>query len=232
MKLSKEHELLVVKIRDGEISSLSDYIVNAIGLEDVFNDGYIRTENGCTFVPEKRILRVEDEAEVALRLHRFIALCNRLCSFGLIEKVNSVPSEIPALVTVGDLGLYKYVQNCHDIWSANSGFTIVPTHELSVFVENNFMTDDELEREERRGELQGEKIARKRSELITIVIAIMSMIVSVVLAYFNYKTYSNERRVYVENFSKFKSPIEVKVVDGFDDKLIRKKPSEDNKNPH
>ena len=90
---------------------------------------------------------------------------------------------------------------------------IVFTPELEKFVERNFLTSDEYDKEqERLDRVESQKLTRKIA-YITIVI---SVIISLITALFNFLTYTKDRNVRIVNDSAFQDTIKVTIINGKD----------------
>nr|WP_321239408.1 hypothetical protein [uncultured Tolumonas sp.] len=212
MKLSEEEKDIILKICNKEVQCFRDFLLLCCSLTKVENNGQIIFENGGVLSEGHDVLLVKSINNLVSKQHLFISLCNRLQSLGFIDKVYSALINKPSLLTYSETTKYNSANECENIYHKNGDFHITPTHELLEFINNNFMTNDEIEQQIRKSELKSEQNARKRSELITVFIAILSMIVSIALSYFNYMTYSNERKVYIENMSNLQSPIKVEII--------------------
>jgi hypothetical protein len=92
--------------------------------------------------------------------------------------------------------------------------------ELSKFIENQYLTNDEAkQKEEKEDRIGSQKLTRKvayTSISISIIVSVISMI-------FNYLAYTTKREVIISNPKAFKDTISVYIINGKDSIQLNRK---------
>jgi hypothetical protein len=214
MHLSEQEKRIILSIRKLEISSLQDYISSFIETIDQQNTFGIYVEDDFVINANENLKILKDPSEAIASILKFLALCRRLESRDLIQLINK-PIEkqsIPKLMERKEIKKDNYSisinKNIVSLYRENGGFSISVNSELYSFIENNFLTQEEVQ-------LKEERASRVRAERITLIIAtasiLFSTLTSIGIAWFNYKTYTTERTVVVKNLERMQYPVEVKL---------------------
>ena len=214
MKLNVFEKEIIKKINLNEIASIAD-------IQDYLNTKYeikIGTNNGANFSDIKHgsdvfILNKEQEDIIINDITNIYSLCGKLGIYGMLSIITVPPKR----------GFYNYIisdknhliEKITPATSLNSMLRdyynkrIIINDNLDEFIRNNYKTTEEKEIEDERNQ-------RKRAELWTRIIAIISILASIFMAVFGYITYSNEREVYIKNESIIDKPLPI-IIDNLDE---------------
>ncbi len=198
-----------MSVASGEVYDLPSYLAVMVPLKEETNT-WSNFSGGNVNIPHGTVVKlIENEDALARELSFFIALCYKLQSFQLLQILeNAIFKAMPPMLMrqPGGMNIPSKISN---LFSNNKHFEIVPFNELNQFIEDDFLTVEERN-------LQDERNARESAQKTTIVVAIVSLLISTVtsvgVTYFNYKTYSTERKVSISNLDTIKYPISVSIT--------------------
>ncbi|WP_333875038.1 hypothetical protein [Methylobacter sp.] len=210
MHFSVKEKETIVKISSGVIHDLPSYLAETVPLKEerntwaTFMGGVVEIPSGIT------VKMIEDDDALARELSIFIALCYKLQSFQLLQILeNAAPKSIPPML------MRKYPSGAQippkitNLFVNNRSFEVVPFNELSVLISDDYLTAEERN-------LQDERNAREKAQRTTVIVAVVSLLISTATSvgttYFNYKTYSTERKVSIANLDAIKYPIPVSIL--------------------
>lgn len=154
------------------------------------------------------------ELEVFHRIHLFIDLTNRLRREGLllIETIKDSPqSKIPSVFFDKENITDNSSHLIHQIITKNYFDRYFPSPGLQEFIDNNYKT-----LEEKR--IEGEIKDRKRSQKLTFLVAVISIVSSFLTAWFQYSINTQERNVTIENPLELPDTLNVRIAN---DELLR-----------
>ena len=186
MHLNDYEQLLIKKIANETITDLDSF----------FNkEMHVSRSSSCEFYiasfnPEE----IKDNIEKTIR---FLKLWGSLTNKSLVLTVESpIHEEPPALLTNSSVHYGNINLLLPSFWNKK----ILPTPDLDDFIQNDFLTIDELN-------YQQEKRARKIANWITIGIALLTLLISTL---FNYFALRNEKKSAIV-YSSFK-PTDTLIV--------------------
>ena len=205
-----EREILK-KINLKEIATIVDlliYLNQKYELQsDVNKDDYtpyMRLNDKYYIVDNKQAEKMVND------IRSIYSLCETLSRNGMLNFIGISPLERSPI--------YMLIDNYHRIIppdllvltiKENYEKRIIVNEKLDVFIRNNYKTIEEMYMED-------EKKQRKRAETRMTIIAIVSILASVITTILGYITYSNEREVYIKNESIIEKPLPI-IIDNLDE---------------
>lgn len=210
MHFSAKEKEIIKRIASAEICDLPSYIAGMVPLKEETNT-WSNFSGANIRIPLGTIVKmIEDEDALAKELSVFIAFCYKLQGLQLLQIIeNSTFKYMPPILMRHSTEIHIPSKISH-LFANNSYFEIVSFYELSQFIEGGFLTVEERN-------LQDERNTRETAQRTTIIVAIVSLLIStatsVGVTYFNYKTYSTERKVSISNLDALKYPIPVSITE-------------------
>lgn len=222
MHFSLREKEIVNCVASGEIHDLSSYLAAMVPLKEETNEWANISGTGVNIPMGTVVKMVDDEEALAKELHFFIALCYKLQSFQLLQIVeNRGFKDFPPILMRQPGGGVNLPPKIRNLFANNMFFEIVSFDELNRFIEDGFLTVEEKN-------LQDERNARETAQKTTVLVAIVSLLIStatlVGVTYFNYKTYSTERKVSISNLDAIQYPIPVSIIECPNQSEVNAKP--------
>lgn len=203
MHFSEREKEIIKHIDSGEIHDLHSYLEVMVPLQEAINTGKEYRGGNLSIPVNTPIKTVDDEAVLARELNTFMALCKKLDRFQLLQTLDKATyRKAPTLFKLED-DVAKYAGMVGNIFEENSRFEIVAGIELAQFIENGYLTTEEIYLKDERG-------ARIAAQRVTIFVAVA---ISVMTAGFNAWTYTTDRKVSITNLDAIKYPISVSISD-------------------
>jgi len=210
MRLTEFEKDTIVKIHAGIIFDLTTFVLQQHKFKTVPNTwGTFMGGDNFKIEPGETIFLIENEDTLFKEMINFLALCRRLEGAGLIHSLSdSVKKPHPPMMLPNGEKV-AFPKKVNQIFNNNPNFEIVAFGELGDFIQNGFISSDELI--QRR-----DKAIAEASQRLTKIVSIASMAISTLtaigIAWFNYKTYSKERKVTITNLESTKQPLEVVII--------------------
>lgn len=211
MHFSEKEKEIIKSVASGEIYDLPSYLSVRVPLKEETNTWGHFMGGNVSIGQGENVKMVKDEDVLARELSFFIALCYKLQSVQLLQVLeNATTKAVPKmLMRQGSIGA-SVPAKISNLFAKNMHFEIVPFNELNQFIADDFLTVEERN-------LQDERKAREEAQKTTVIVAIVSLLIStatsVGVTYFNYKTYSTERKVSISNLDVIKYPIPVSITE-------------------
>lgn len=210
MHFSLREKEIVKRVASGEIYDLPSYLAVMAPLKEEINTWFNFSGNALHIPIGTVVKMVEDEDALAREISIFIALCYKLQSFQLLQILESATIKaIPPMLMRQPDGV-DVPPKISNLLGKNCHFEIVPFDELNRLIEDGFLTVEEKN-------LKDERNARETAQKTTVVVAIVSLLIStatlVGVTYFNYKTYSTERKVSISNLDAIQYPLPVSIME-------------------
>ena len=220
MEVARRKEL-IMKLNSGEISSIADYVEFEDRSAERISVSFVEWFN----IKYASYTLIANEKEYLVRLHQFKQLLNFLVSNNLLIELSiGEPRNIfflsqkrlPQSVTGESRSVGEFVvPEIQDLYSKLKDAKYVASDELSLYVINDYRTHQEIVENDRRNELAEEKRRNLGSERTTKIIAIASLLVSLVAAgtgIVGLITYTTTRDVVVKNLESLPKPLEVRII--------------------
>lgn len=210
MYFSTREKEIIGKVASGAIHDLPSYLEKMVPLKEESNT-WSNFMGGAVNIPQGAIVKmVEDDDALSRDLSVFIALCYKLQSFQLLQILdNASPRAIPPMLMRQSTGT-GIPGKTTNLFVNNRNFEVVSFNELKQLIDDGFLTSEEKN-------LHDERSARETAQRTTVVVAVVSLLIStatsVGVTYFNYKTYSTERKVSISNLDTIKYPIPVSITE-------------------
>ena len=189
MHLYQDQKIWVKLLNEREIHSFEEFLIKYSGLK------MEKVEEGKNNIKDALIVDKEYEMEIFQRIQLFIDLTKRLRREGLllIEKIkDKLNRNIPSVFYDRKNTTDNISYIIHQIIISNYFEKYFPSPSLHEFIKYNYKN-----LEERR--IDDEIKDRKRAQKLTILVAVLSIIASVLSAWFHYSINTQERNVTIEN---------------------------------
>lgn len=208
MHLYQDQKTWAKLLNKREVNSFEEFLLKYSGLK---MEKVKHTENN---IKDELIVDKQSELEIFQRIHLFIDLTNRLRREGLllIEKIKDSPNRnIPSAFYDSEniTGNSSYL--IHQITTKNYFERYFPSPGLQEFIDNNYKTLEEQR-------IEGEIKDRKRSQKLTILVAVISIVASALTAWFQYSINTQERNVTIENPLELPDTLNVRIAN---DEVLR-----------
>jgi len=202
MVLSDLQKLIINAFIRGNYIIIEDFIRDISKLkEDKSPHNIVIGEHGGSinigmpiFIPHDRVLLLE-------KLNVYFMLCAKLEQLGYIH-ISTTTTRKPLPIFKEDTTL-RPDKDLNYMIIPYLSKEVTPLPSLKEFVDNKFMTPEEHL-------LYSERRDRKTAQILTVIIAFLSILVSIFSIWFNYKTYRTERVVTIRNQNAF--PETTKVI--------------------
>ena len=210
MHFSEKEKKIIKSVVSGEIYDLQSYLSVMVPLKEEINTWGSFMGGNVSVMQGENVKMVEGEDALVRELSFFIALCCKLQSVQLLQVLeNATTKVVPKMLMRQPVGA-SIPSKISNLFAKNMHFEIVPFNELNQFIADDFLTVEERN-------LQDERNAREEAQKTTVIVAIVSLLIStatsVGVTYFNYKTYSTERKVSISNLDVIKYPIPVSITE-------------------
>jgi len=220
MELSKFQNDLVLDIANQRILHINTLLDQYGDLESIstinrdFNRATIKQRvindrNQIVFVPR-------NEMHTKSVIIEYIALIKLLERAELIIQVpfnvNGVVYPLARKVSDGETFHLEHDRIIQGLIASIDEIEIYPLPSLGIFIENDYRTEKEITDLENQKRYLNESKDRKTSQILTYILAILSIVISIATAIFNYYTYDKQRNVTITNPEAFKDTTKVLIV--------------------
>jgi hypothetical protein len=220
MNFSNEEQAYINFLDNRKSVNINDFLLfkyNHILKKNSLSSYHIITINKVSYYintnDDMYPINYHEEDEVLSEVAHFYSICEYLNVNKYINIIN-IPSRKRKIYFLAFIGNSKNDDEFTEHYTADlninkliieySSKRIFSTPELTEYIKNGYKTRDDIE-------LKSEKDQRKKAEKWTRILAIASIIVSILITLFNFSTYKNSREVTLTNDSIFKDPITVKI---------------------
>jgi len=207
MKFSEHQKKWIGLINNNSVSSINDFITNCILLKNITYDQNAELSGIVTIRNGEKIEVIVNPDDFIKVIYEFIQLVKNLEKNGYVCIHNTGYEDERRKLVINNDGKIEIAEKEIRFLQKNSDIRILPFQELSDLIENNYLDANELE-------LYHERKERKKAEKITVTIAVLSIILSIISTIgglvFNYLSYNTKNEVYVKEMV-FDKPIEVEL---------------------
>jgi len=212
---------LIDKLNSGEISSIADYVEFEDFSADRISESFVEWFN----IKDAIYTLVRNGNEYLVRLHQFKQLLTYLVSNNLLiessigERRNIyflAQKRLPTFVKGEMRSVGEFViPEIQDLYAKLKDAKYIASDELAIYIRNDYRTHQEILENDRRNELAEEKRRNLRSEKTTKIIAVASLLISLVAAgtgIVGLITYTTTRDVVVRNLESLPKPLDVRII--------------------
>jgi hypothetical protein len=203
MYLSDFDKEIIQAILNKKCITVDSFLLQYGDLEKKSNNNVHHMGNYYEFQPGTIIYVPRDPLSALAKLRQFLSLWDKLEKLGLIYTTSTPPKGLRLFpVFTADL------QPNQDFLSSIHKFhekEIVAFYELQEFISRGYLTEDEYYRREENSD-------RKKAQYLTIAIAVISILATIITTIFQYYTYTNEHYVYIKNAQAFQDTAKVRIV--------------------
>ncbi|MGA2623214.1 MAG: hypothetical protein ABSF91_05110 [Bacteroidota bacterium] len=155
------------------------------------------------YIPKNRDKTISELTE-------FISLWSRLEREGLVTRLRRASKGVRLLPIFASQNDAEH--EIMGIIRSYDGFYVAPLPELSDFVDRGFLTLDEQRFAQDAADRKQEAADRKQAQQLTFRIAVVSIVVSLLMGFFQFVTYKTQRDVLITNMNAFRDTTRVLVL--------------------
>lgn len=221
MHLSEFQKNITKSIISRDVYDIESFLQKYCDLDKTQNKGGTFVTTYGNYDNQIQVYIAKDEETALRKIKEFITLWKTLEKIDLLFSISKTRKRsyvLPIFTTNNPPSPTAPFDEMLAIIKDYDFKEIVFTPELEKFVERNFLTSDEYEKEqERLDRIESQKLTRKIA-YITITI---SVIISLITALLNFLTYTNDRNVRITNKNIFQDTIRVEIMNRRDSIVFR-----------